>query len=220
MNVAFKRPRAAHRISRVPNHNNTPGATPSPLSPFAQPPPETISPKSPAPYTHSASQRRHAERDRIGSLTHTPLTASPTDFRHDGDFRTSFSPLEDLHAEAALDVVGQYDGDGDAKGRRMMTVDEMPARAVPPLKQRSGTMPDDVDVDVDGGAKTVSLSPPPLVRAPSEDDDAGEGEVNDELPELPSKELQPPMSPSHSKLRPLRLVSALPLAKRRPPSRT
>ncbi|KAG8900852.1 hypothetical protein FRB99_005729, partial [Tulasnella sp. 403] len=81
-----------------------PTATPPPVIPSpVTPPPATPPPATPPPPSTPPSHVR------VGSLTRTPLTDSPGDFRELP--RTSFSPLEDVDAEASSGALGSYTSD-------------------------------------------------------------------------------------------------------------
>ncbi|KAG8893120.1 hypothetical protein FRC01_013768, partial [Tulasnella sp. 417] len=107
-----------------------PSAPPSQLafSPIQQVASPQLSPQvveeqpklSPPPPTTPQKRRRRRpsaqEQDgpaRLGSVTGTPVHDSPEDFRGMKE-RKKFSPLEDDDAQAAMSVVGVYEGEGES----------------------------------------------------------------------------------------------------------
>ncbi|KAG9000115.1 hypothetical protein FRB93_012879 [Tulasnella sp. JGI-2019a] len=212
MSPAFRRPGRPAQARRPKGERPSP-ATPSNLHIPSHIVDEIIATTPPPP---RFSPRE--EEARMGSLTLTPLTDSPIDFRRDNT-RIGFSLMEDQDAEAALDVVGGYDDtaakDENPSRRRASQLYETPrAPTSRPASLRKSSRISSL-VDVSHAELPPQEVPPPEVRIPSPTTptptEGEQAELYDNASERQDDVANdamtmPPLSPTtHSKLRPLRL---------------
>ncbi|KAG8907701.1 hypothetical protein FRC00_011646, partial [Tulasnella sp. 408] len=129
----------------------------------------------PPPTTPQKRRRRRPSGDqdgptRLGSVTGTPVHDSPEDFRGFKD-RKNFSPLEDDDAQAAMSVVGVYEGAQTAEDLREPVVERERSKTAPledtePTELETPPTPgsDAGSVSKDRGESIGLGRPPPASR--------------------------------------------------------
>ncbi|KAG8941256.1 hypothetical protein FRC04_004658 [Tulasnella sp. 424] len=118
-----------------PKQAASPQLSPQVVEPRKLSPPPPSTPKRRRRRPSSSAAERDGGPSRMGSVTGTPVHDSPEDFRGLKE-RQYFSPLEEDDAQAAMSVVGVYEG-GTAEGVRESVVGERRrSSAVPVVESR------------------------------------------------------------------------------------
>ncbi|KAG8878597.1 hypothetical protein FRB97_002379 [Tulasnella sp. 331] len=225
MSPAFRRPGRPAQLRRVKGDGHSP-LTPSTASDIHLPSPLLRHARVMQPPSRR-SEREEAER--LGSLTLTPLTDSPIDFRQDGT-RIGFSPMEAQDAEAAMDVLDHYDDDESAKEEKplkrrdaqLYDVPRVPSTLSSGSLRKSSRMSSLTNVsreEVRPPELQIPSPPPFLVQAEQEESPHGSS-IQVQPATTDDEMMAPPMSPTHSKLRPLRLSLLFDQIMKTPPPRT